>query len=232
MEPLVAVGLVGQVGQRASATFSPLLGLVGVIGPTRAVDVAAVAAAGALAGQPLVAFGPPDDRPGAGGWLAGGLSLYSSTTTLAPKMAYSSSRRTHLSAIIENHWYSSAADRSRARVEGYKHRIQTRHGRLAASLASAGDGPLADRLRVSRWHAEAMAGEGLAQRRPGDPELGGGGGVDAAEPLGEPEGALGFGPVGEEAAGLPAHRRPLAVRLSTEQAGWVVYPSLHSRRPC
>jgi hypothetical protein len=71
VEPLVAVGLFGQVGQRASATFSPLLGLVGVIGPTRAVDVAAVAAAGALAGQPLVAFGPPDDRPGAGGWLAG-----------------------------------------------------------------------------------------------------------------------------------------------------------------
>jgi hypothetical protein len=33
-----------------------------------------------------------------------------------------------------------------------------------------------------------------------------GGGVDAAELLGQLEGALGFGPVGQEAAGLPAHR--------------------------
>jgi hypothetical protein len=33
-----------------------------------------------------------------------------------------------------------------------------------------------------------------------------GGGVDAAQQLGEGEGAFGFGPVGEEAAGLPAQR--------------------------
>jgi hypothetical protein len=51
--------------------------------------------------------------------------------------------------------------------------------------------------------------EGFAQRRPGGVELGGGG-VDAAQPLGELEGAFGFGPVGEEAAGLPA-RRPAAL---------------------
>jgi hypothetical protein len=33
-----------------------------------------------------------------------------------------------------------------------------------------------------------------------------GGGVDAAQLRGELEGAFGFGPVGEEAAGLPAQR--------------------------
>jgi hypothetical protein len=50
-----------------------------------------------------------------------------------------------------------------------------------------------------------VAGEGLAQRRPGGAQLGRGG-VDATELLGEVEGALGFGPVGEESAGLPAQR--------------------------
>jgi hypothetical protein len=48
-----------------------------------------------------------------------------------------------------------------------------------------------------------VAGEGFAQRRPGGPELGCGG-VDAAELLGELEGAFGLGAVGKEAAGLPA----------------------------
>jgi hypothetical protein len=50
-----------------------------------------------------------------------------------------------------------------------------------------------------------VAGEGFAQRRPGGAELGRGG-VDAAELLGQLEGPLRFGPVGEEAAGLPAQR--------------------------
>jgi hypothetical protein len=50
-----------------------------------------------------------------------------------------------------------------------------------------------------------VAGEGLAQRRPGRAQLLGGG-VDAAQLLGELEGAFGFAPVGEEAAGLPAQR--------------------------
>jgi hypothetical protein len=46
-------------------------------------------------------------------------------------------------------------------------------------------------------------GEGLAQRQPGGAELLGGG-VDATEPLGQRVGPLGFGPVGQEATGLPA----------------------------
>jgi hypothetical protein len=50
-----------------------------------------------------------------------------------------------------------------------------------------------------------VAGEGFAQRRPGGAQLGGGG-VDAAELLGQRVGPLSFGAVGEEAAGLPAQR--------------------------
>jgi hypothetical protein len=48
-----------------------------------------------------------------------------------------------------------------------------------------------------------VAGEGFAQRRPGGAQLGRGR-VDRAEPFGQHEGAFGLGPVGEEAAGLPA----------------------------
>jgi hypothetical protein len=68
----------------------------------------------------------------------------------------------------------------------------------------AGDGALTDGLGVVRRHAEPVVGEGLAQRRPGGVQLGRGG-VDAAQLLGELEGAFGLGPVGQEAAGLPAH---------------------------
>jgi hypothetical protein len=73
--------------------------------------------------------------------------------------------------------------------------------------------------RPLRWRAcgpprgcgragEPVAGEGFAQRRPGGTQLGRGG-VDAAQLLGELEGAFGFGSVSEEPAGLPAQRRTL-----------------------
>jgi hypothetical protein len=52
-------------------------------------------------------------------------------------------------------------------------------------------------------HAEAVATEGFAQRRPGGAQLSGGG-VHTAQSLGELEGAFGFGAVRKEAAGLPA----------------------------
>jgi hypothetical protein len=60
-----------------------------------------------------------------------------------------------------------------------------------------------------------VAGEGFAQRRPAGAELGGGG-VDAAELFGELKGAFGLGAVGQEAAGLPAHR---SAETSSEHAG-------------
>jgi hypothetical protein len=49
------------------------------------------------------------------------------------------------------------------------------------------------------WRVKA-----LRRRRPGGAQLGRGG-VDAAQPLGQGEGALGLGAVDQEAAGLPAH---------------------------
>ena len=60
-----------------SADIGHRLPLLGLVGPAGAVDsvgsvgVAAVGAVGALAGQPVAAVGPPDDRPRAGGGLAG-----------------------------------------------------------------------------------------------------------------------------------------------------------------
>ena len=75
-------------------------------------------------------------------------------------------------------------------------------GWLPGALAGGGDGPLADGFGVGGGHAEAVASEGFAQRRPGGAELGGGG-VDAAELFGELEGAFGLGAVGEKALGCP-----------------------------
>jgi hypothetical protein len=57
-----------------------------------------------------------------------------------------------------------------------------------------------------------MPGERLAQRRPGSPQLGRSG-IDAAQPLREREGAFGLGPVGQEAAGLPAQRMAIVPAL-------------------
>jgi hypothetical protein len=50
-----------------------------------------------------------------------------------------------------------------------------------------------------------VAGEGFAQGRPAGAELRCGG-VGAAQLLGQRVGPFSFGPVGEEAAGLPAQR--------------------------
>jgi hypothetical protein len=57
-----------------------------------------------------------------------------------------------------------------------------------------------------------VAGEGFAQRRPGGLQLLSGG-IHAAELLGELEGA--FGPVGEEAAELPAQREAIVPAAPT-----------------
>ena len=58
-------------------------------------------------------------------------------------------------------------------------------------------------VRAARWHAEAVAGEGFAQRWPGGPQLIRGG-VDAAQLLGQRVGPARLWPGREEAAGLPA----------------------------
>jgi hypothetical protein len=82
-----------------------------------------------------------------------------------------------------------------------------------------------------------MAGKRFAQRRPGGAQLLSGG-VDAAQPLGQREGAFALGMVGEEAAGLPAHpplqrRQPplgesglQGVAVDAELAGGLPQPHL------
>jgi hypothetical protein len=66
---------------------------------------------------------------------------------------------------------------------------------LVVALAGGGDGALTDGLGIAGRHAQPVAGEGFVQRRPGRAQLGGGG-VDAAELLGELDGPFGFAPVG------------------------------------
>jgi hypothetical protein len=72
-------------------------------------------------------------------------------------------------------------------------------------------------LGAGGWHAKAVPLEDFAQRRPGGPKLGGSG-VDAAQPLGELEGGLDFGTVGEEAGGLPAHPPMYLVHVELSEA--------------
>jgi hypothetical protein len=106
------------------------------------------------------------------GWRAR-LSLFSSTTPLAPKMAYSSSRRTTHAA--RRRWFLG---REGAGVAGHNHRVQAgvagRPLRRAAAIV---------RWRTALWvaggHAKAVAGQGFGQRRPSGAQLGRGG-VDAA----------------------------------------------------
>jgi hypothetical protein len=168
----------------------------------------ALKAAGALAGQPVAAVGPADDRPGPGVGLRAWLSLSSSTTTLAPKVAYCSSRRTH--------WYSSTGDRSRAGSAPGLSAINT-----GSRLGMAGWPPRWRAASMARWRTASGLRAGMprpwrvkafAQRRPGGGELLGGG-VDAAELLGQLEGALGLAAVGQESAGLPAQRTSTKNRL-------------------
>jgi hypothetical protein len=106
---LLVVELVGRVRSAGIGYHLPLRGLLrsaGAIGPTGAVDVVAVGATLALADQPVARSARRMiAQVRVVGWRAW-LSLYSSTTALAPRVAYCSSRRTH--------WYSSAGDRGRA----------------------------------------------------------------------------------------------------------------------
>ena len=74
------------------------------------------------------------------------------------------------------------------------------------------DGALPHGFGVGGGHAEAVAGEGFAERRPGGAQLLGGG-VDAAQLFGQRVGAFSLGPVGEEAAGLPAQRMAIVPAL-------------------
>jgi hypothetical protein len=96
-------------------------------------------------------------------------------------------------------------DRDLAVVERHKPQVKAGGDRSAAALAGGLGGALTDDLGVACGHPKAVAGEGFAQRRLGGAQLGRGR-VHRAEAFGQGEGALGLGPVCEEAAGLPAQR--------------------------
>ena len=171
---------------------------MGSAGTVDTVGVAAVGTAGALTGQPVAAVGPSDDRPGPGGWLAGVAFAVQLDHHVGAQDGVLLVAADPLEQLGLRPWPGWQG----ARVERHKHRVQGRRGGLAGAPAGRGYGALADRLGVAGWHAEPVAGEGFAQRRPCSAELGRGG-VDAAQLLGELEGALGFGAGGQEPAGLP-----------------------------
>jgi hypothetical protein len=78
--------------------LSPLLGLMGSAGAVAAggtVGLPALATAVTVAGVAVGVSGAADDRPAAGGGLAGPALAVQLEHHVAPKMAYSSSRRTH-----------------------------------------------------------------------------------------------------------------------------------------
>jgi hypothetical protein len=144
---------------------------------------------------------PADDRPGPGGGLAG--------AAFAVQLDHHVGARGGVLLLAADplvqlsRWLFPSGER--ARVEHHEHQIQGGWSRLVAALSSGSDRPLAYRFPVTGGHAQAVAGEGFAQRRPGDAQLGGGG-VHAAQLFGQGEGAYGFDPVVEESAGLPAQR--------------------------
>jgi hypothetical protein len=178
---------------------------MGPAGPVGSVGVTAVGAAGALAGQPVAAVGPSDNGPGPGGGLAGvafAVQLDHHVGSQGGVLLLPTDPRIQLGL-------RPGPGRKGIGVEGDKHRIQRRGDRLAAALAGGSDGPLADGFRVAGGHAQAVAVEGFAQRRPSGAQLLSSG-IDAAELLGQLEGAFGLGAVGQEPAGLPA-RRPAAL---------------------
>jgi hypothetical protein len=161
---------------------------------------------------------PADDRPGPGGGLAG--------AAFAVQLDHHVGARGGVLLLAADplvqlsRWLFPSGER--ARVEHHEHQIQGGWSRLVAALSSGSDRPLAYRFPVTGGHAQAVAGEGFAQRRPGDAQLGGGG-VHAAQLFGQGEGAFGFDPVGEEAAGLPAQSAPSG-RGQTRRAAWCPDP--------
>jgi len=160
-DPLLAVELVGRVRSAGIGYHPPLHELLrsaGAIDPTGAIDMAAVGATLALAGRPVAAVGPADDRPSAGGWPT--------------RVAFAVQLDDHVGA--QGRVLLLAADplvklgrwplpgREGAGIKRHEHRVKGRCDRLAGALAGGGDGPLADGFGVGGGHAEAVASEGFA----------------------------------------------------------------------
>jgi hypothetical protein len=189
------------VGSASIGHHLPLRGMVGPAGAVGSVGVAALGAVGALVDQPVAAVGPADDRPGPGGWLAGGRGV---RCTARPSRWRPGGVLLLAADPLVQLRLRPWAGGEGARVERHERRVKGRGSRSPGALAGGSNGPLADGLGVAGWHARAVATEGLAQRGSGGAQLSGGG-VDAAELFGELEGAFGLAAVRKKAAGLAAH---------------------------
>src|SRR5829696_3968845 len=138
----------------------PLLGLVGSAGAVTAggtVGLPALATALTVAGVAVGPFGAADDRPGAGGGLAGAafavqldddVGAQGGVLLVAADPLVQLGRRPR-------------PRREGIRVERDKYRVQRRGDGLAGALAGGGDGPLADRFGVGGGNAQAVAAEGF-----------------------------------------------------------------------
>jgi hypothetical protein len=212
-----AVELVGWIGSAGIGNHLPRLGpLVGAAGPVTAAGVVGLVALAALLAVLVAgvgALGAAGDRPGADAGL--GRVAFCVQLHHHPGTQY----RVVLGPTnpLGQLPIRPRPDGQLAVVERHKHRVKARRDRPAAALTGGLDGALADRLGIAGRHPKAVPVEGFAQRRPGSPKLLSGG-VDAAQPLSQPEGPLGLGAIREEAAGLPAHP-PLGLQGPMVAAG-------------
>jgi hypothetical protein len=141
---------------------SPAPGLAGPPGAVGAVGVAALKAAGALAGQPVGAVGAVVAGMIAHvrvvGWLAGvafAIQLDHHVGTQGGVLLLAADPLMQLGRSPFPGWEG-------ARVERHKHRVQRRGGRSAAALAGGGDGALPDRVGVAGPSCPARGGKRLA----------------------------------------------------------------------
>jgi hypothetical protein len=150
----------GWVGSAGIGNHPPLLELVGSAGAVAAggtVGPHALATVLTVAGVAAGAFGAADDRPGAGGGLAGAAFAVQLDDDVGAQGGVLLVAADPLVQLARR----PRPRRERIRVKGDKHRVQRRGGRLAAALAGRGDGPLADGFRVTGGHAQAVATEAL-----------------------------------------------------------------------
>ena len=115
----------------------PLLGLVGSAGAVAAAGTVGLPALGTalmVAGVPVGAFGPADDRPGPGGGLAGAalaVQLDHHVGTQGGVLLVAANPLVKLGRRPRPRW-------ERMWVEGDKRRLQGRSDRLAGALAGGG----------------------------------------------------------------------------------------------
>jgi hypothetical protein len=130
------------------------------------VGLAALEAAGPLAGQSVSAVGAPDDRPVPGSELAG--------PALAVEFDDHVGAQDGVLLVAADPLVQLGRDGRRAGSMPGLSATNIGPGSAwpaAAALVGRGDGALADSFGVASRHAKAVADDGFTPRRPGGPEL-------------------------------------------------------------